>query len=799
MRTFWQDARYAFRMLARYPGFAAVVVVILAVGIGANTAVFSVVNAVLLRPLPYRDADRIVRLWECVRKEGLAQTGTSHHNFRFWREQNQVFESIAAMQNRRVYLTGIDQPRHVRAIAASSCVFSLLGVQPFLGRGFLPEEELPGNDRVVVLSHAFWRDCCGASADVIGKPLELDGERYTVVGVMPAAFHFPFRRPAPFWVPLVLERGGTGKSMSRGTSVLARLKKEVTLKRARAEMAALALRLEQIEPSINRGFSVTVSRLLDDAVKDSGRLLLLLLGAAGFVLLITCGNAANLFLARATTRQREIGLRVALGARRSRIVRQMLTESLVVSVAAGLLGLAITFWTIRGLVGLCPVEIPRMAETRVDVSVLLFTLGVSVLTGLVFGAMPAWRAGDTHLARTLKEGSPQSPAASGWRHFRGCLVVAQISVTLVLLTGAGLLIRTMMALQELDLGFRPGNVATLHLELPRVKYPESHHCKAFYEQLLQRVRVLPEVRSATLVSGGLELGTGGGYLRVSVDDRPADDPDERRWAKQMDVSPGFFETMGIRLLRGRTFTDQDVQSGTPCTIIDEHMARTYFPEADPIGRSINSCTIIGVVSTIRDFETLSPAHDTFYSPLSNYYFRTMDLVVRTERNPMRLAGALRAQVRALDRDQAISEFETLDTRLAGTLATRRFSMVLLGSFAGAALLLAAVGVYGLLQYNVTQQIHDIGIHMALGARGGHMLKKVLRQGLRLALIGLAIGLAGALALARVLAGLLYEVRPTDPLTLACVCLVLAVVALLASYLPARRAARIDPMVALRYE
>ncbi len=792
MGTLCQDIRYGLRMLARCPGFAAVVVVILAVGIGANTAVFSVVNAVLLRPLPYRDAGRIVALWDYMVEEGLSQMGTSHHNFRFCREQNRVFESMAAMQNRRVYLTGIDQPRHVRAVAASSCVFSLLGVQPFLGRGFLPEEELPGNDRVVVLSYAFWRDGCGASADVIGKPLELDGERYTVVGVMPTGSQFPFRRPAPFWVPLVLEQGRTGASMSRGTSVLARLKKGVTLRQARAEMAGIAQRLEQIEPKINRGFSVTVDRLLDDTVKDNGRLLLLLLGAAGFVLLIACGNAASLFLARATTRQREIGLRVALGAPPSRIVGQMLTESLVVSVAAGLLGLAITFWTIKGLVGLCPAEIPRMAETRIDVSVLLFTLGVSVLTGLVFGATPAWRACDTHVARALKEALSQSPAGPGWRHLRGCLVVSQISVALVLLTGAGLLIRTMMALQEVDLGFRPQNVATLHLELPRVKYPESHQCQAFHEQLLQRVRVLPGARSAALVSAGLELGTRGGYLRVSVDDRPADDPDERRWARNMDVSPGFFETMGISVLSGRTFSDQDVQSGAKCTVIDEHMARTYFPDADPIGRSINQCTI-------RDFETLKPAHDTFYSPLSDYYFQIMDLVIRTEGDSMRLADALRAQVQALDRDQAISEFKTLDMTLAGTLAPRRFSMVLLGSFAGAALLLAAAGVYGLLQHNVTQQVHDIGIHMALDAQGGHVLKKVLRQGLKLAVIGSVIGLAGALALTHVLSSLLHNVRPTDPLTFACVSFVLTGVAPLASYLPARRAARIDPMEALRYE
>ena len=797
MGTLRQDVRYAVRTLSKSPSFLITVLVILTLGIGANTAIFSIVNAVLLRPLPYRDPGRIVVLWDQKLKEGLTEMPTSHRNFRFWREQNQVFEHLAAAQSRRFYVTGTDKSRHIRAVAASANVFSLLGVQPLLGRGFLPEEETPGKDRVVVLSHAFWREYSGGAADIIGKTLSLNGESYTVVGVMPPGFWFPFRRPVPFWVPLVLETGAAGDG--RVTRGFARLKKGVTLEQANAEMAVLARRLEQMDPRANAGYITAVNRLLDDAIKGNRRLLLLLLGAAGFVLLIACGNAAGLFLARATVRQRETAVRVTLGASRACVVRQMLTESLVVSVAAGLVGLLAAFGTLKGLVRLCPADIPRIGETRIDTSVLMFTLGVSVLTGLVFGAIPAWKISDVHLARTLKEGLRQSTTGLRWRRFRGCLVISQISIALILLMGAGLLIRSLIALQQVDLGFQPQNVLTAHIELPQMKYPESSHCKAFFEQLVQQVRALPGVRSAALVTAGLDLGTGGGYVSVRIDNRPPGGPDDTRLVRCMTVSPGFFEALGIRVLKGRAFTDQDVQGDAKSAVIDENMARTYFPDTEPLGHKVNEMTIVGVVSTLRDFEALAPIHDTFFIPLSDWYFQVTDLVVRTEADPMRLAGAIRAEVSALDKDQAVSDVRTLEMTLAGMLAPRRLSMVLLALFAGVALLLAGVGLYGLLQYTMMQQVHDIGIRMALGAKPRDVLETALWQGLKLTLAGVVIGVAGALALTRVITSLLYGVSPIDPVTFACVSILLAGVALLASYLPARRAARIDPMVALKYE
>jgi len=795
MTTLWQDVRYAVRTLRKSPAFLVTVLVILTLGIGANTAIFSVVNAVLLRPWPYRDAGRLVVLWDHKQKEGLTQMPTSHRNFLFWREQCRAFEHLTAAQSRRFYVTGTDKPCHIRAVAASANVFALLGVTPLLGRGFLPEEETVGKDRVVVLSHAFWRESLGGAADAIGKTLSLDGESYTVVGVMPPGFWFPFQRPVPFWVPLVLQSGGVG----RGARGFARLKEGVTLEQANAEMAVLAQRLEQMDPKGNAEYTTVVSRLLDDAIKGNERVLWLLLGAAGFVLLIACANAAGLFLARATVRRRELAVRLSLGASRAAVMRQMLTESLILSIAAGLGGLLVAFCILKGLLHLCPAGIPRIGATRIDPSVLIFSLGLSVLTGLVSGGIPAWKVSDVHLARTLKEGSRQSGTGLPWRRFRGTLVVSQIGLALILLTGAGLLIRSLMALQRVDLGFRPENVLIMHIELPKVKYPESNHCKAFFEPLVQRVRALPGIRAAALVTAGLNLGSGGGYVPVRIDDRPAGGPDDTRLTRHMDVGPGFFEAMGIRVLQGRTFTDQDAQGGTRVAVIDENLARTYFPDTEPLGHKIHQATIVGVVSTLRDFETLTPAHDTFFTPVSDFYFQISDLVVRTQGDPMRWAGAIRAEVSSLDKDQAVSDVRTLDMTLAGMLAPRRLSMVLLALFAGLALLLAGVGLYGLLQYTMMQQVHDIGIRVALGAQPRDVLALALRQGLQLTFVGVAIGVTGAFALTRVFRGLLYGVSPTDPFTFACVALVLAAVALLASYLPARRAARVDPMAALRYE
>lgn len=796
IEAFCKDLRYGVRMMCRTPGFMAIALVTLGLGIGANTAIFSVVNAVLLRPLPYQHPNGLVSLWEENKKEGIEEMGTSGRNFAYWREQNHVFESMAAWQNRDLYVTGLAEPHQIRAVAVSTSLFSLLGVQPLLGRGFLPEEEQAGKDHVVVLSFAFWRDQLGADSDVVGKAVRFNDQSYTVVGVMPPKFYFPFRWPAPLWMPLVLPTAEARESHLRQLVSVARLKQDITLDRARADMAVVARQLEALDPSRNVGFSVTVNRLLDEAVKRGREWLLLLLGAAGFLLLLACGNVANLLLARATVRQREIAVRAALGASRGRLIRQLLSESLLLSLGGGLAGLLVAVWTTKTLVSLCPATIPRLGDARLDTSVLVFTLCLSVLTGLVFGLAPALKGSVIQLSEALKTGPTGVTAVRRRRSLRSGLAVSQMALALTLLMGCALLVRSLMALQREDLGFRPGNVLTLYLQLPRTKYAAPEQRQYFFEQLLAQARSLPGVRSAALITGRLTLGSEGGFMPFSVDGRPS--PGEPRQAKVQLVSSRFFEAMGIRFLQGRGFGNQETQGKVECCVIDENLARRFFAGINPIGERINGVPIVGVVNTVKDFDTLRPVNCTFYRPLSSYFY-AMTLIVRTDADPRLLAGALRAQVSSLDKDQPIARLETLEASLAHMLVPRRFSTVLLGLFAGLAALVAVAGVYGLLQYSVTQQTHDIGVRIALGARRSDITLFVLRQGMALILWGALLGLLGAFALTRFLSSLLYGVTPTDPPTFTLAVLLLGAAALVSCWLPARRAAKVDPMTALRYE
>lgn len=813
MGTLWQDARYGLRMLAKNPGFTVIVLVILAVGIGANTAVFSVVNAVMLRPLPYEDSHRIV----VIREQGLPLTERFRHcpNFLFLREHNQVFESLAGYCGRLSYVTGIEKPHEVRSVDVTWNLFSLLGVRPMLGRAFLPEDEEVESTRVVILSHAFWQEHLGGSPEALGKSINLTkarwdkdiktilkSESYTIVGVMPPNFSFLAGYSIPFWTPMIVSQVAAEPYHPLPLSLLARLKKGVSPEQADAELRVLADRLRRTIPNAQPAAStVHVERFLDRLVEGHRRIPLLLLGAAGFVLLIACGNVANLFLARAAVRQREMALRIALGASRGRVLRQMLVESLLVSLIAGVLGLLLTFCTIKGLVRLCPSDIPRLQEANVDLSVLGFTLGVSALTGLMFGMAPAWRAFGIRIGETLKEGTDRTTRGCSWRRLHNGLVVSQIGLSLVLLVGSSLLIRSLSALQAEDLGFHPERTLAVEIDLPLAKYTEAAQGDAFFQSLLDRLRAMPQVHSVAAFDSGnvTDVMGSGDRLGDEFSIEGQDGSQSRHTAKWSSVTPGFFETMGIRLLKGRMLTDRD----SDAVIIDENMARECFPDADPIGRRLvrgdnSSHTIIGVVATVRNFSAMEPVFGMVYERVKDFGEWAI-LLVRTDGDPMRLAKAIRMQAAELETDPVIKTLEPLETTLSQMLAPRRFVMVLLSLFAGIALAVASIGVYGLLQYSTVQQSHDIGVRMALGARRIDILRAVLGRGLKLTLLGVAGGLAGAMVLTRLLASLLYGVTPTDAATLGGVSLILVGVALVAGYLPARRAAKVDPMVALRYE
>lgn len=800
MSGLWQDIRFGFRTLAKNPGFTVVVLAILAIGIGANTAVFSVVNAVILRPLPYPDADRLVCLYE---HSEWGDWPPTHGTFRICREHCDVFEQMAALGPERGEVSGIENPRRLRYTAVTPGLFSFLGAKPILGRVFRPEEDQPGNAQVMVLSHTFWQNDLGGTEDALGKTVTVEDKIYTVVGVMPPDFKPIDGAPTTFWVPLVFAVSNPMLPLGNAVFTYGRLKEGATIEQARAAIPAISKRIKEADPHAISGLAIR--HPLEKELEGKRKVPLLLLGAAGFILLIACSNAANLFLARSSVRQREMTMRSALGASRGRVMRQMLTESLLLSVTGGALGLLVTFWTIHGLVKLYPVDLPRLDETRVDLPVLGFALGISVLTGLLFGAMPAWKASGAKMAQMLQEGVTRSTTGRRGHRLHGALVVTQVGLSLILLVGAGLLIRTLIELQRLDLGLRPKNVLAMTMILPEDKYAEPQPCRAFFETFLPRVRALPHIESVGLSCSELGLGFAG-YAGTSFAVAGPKQPPRDQWDAAMlsIATPGFFEALGVPLVRGHTFTDEDLVSETSHIIIDEHLARKHFGDTDPIGQQIDfpdsHHIVAGVVKTVKDFQNLQKKEGTIYLPMQpKFWIEQMVLVAKTDGDPMRLVGAIQAQAADLETDKITWRVGTIEDRLAGMLRPRRFNMILLSLFAAIAMVLAMVGLYGLLHYNATQQRRDIAIRMALGARKTDVLAAVVKQGFKLSLIGVAVGLAGALAVTRVLSSLLYGVTPTDPLTLAAVSIILSLIALLASYLPARRAAGIDPMEALRCE
>ncbi|HEX8719946.1 MAG TPA: ABC transporter permease [Pyrinomonadaceae bacterium] len=823
--TLRQDFKYALRRVLKRPGFTAVAVITLALGIGANTAIFSVVNAILLRPLPFDHPERLLLVWQT--NPGIMETApTSLPNFFDWREQNQVFEELAAWASyttTKFNLTGGDQPEQVQYALCSSNLFSTLGVKPSLGRAFTAKEEEPGGERVVMVSHGLWQRRFGSDPDFAGKSITLDGNTYTVVGVLPRDFRFvSFPKEADVWVPLGLDPSQHRRYVRSilFLSVVGRLKPGVSPEQAQANMSNVARTLADEYPE-NKNLGAKVIALEKQVVGDIRPALQVLTAAVGFVLLIACANVANLLLARAVSRQREMAVRAALGASRRRLVQQLLAESLLLSVLGGLAGLLLAFWGIRSL-ALIPYNSPSMFvpfsvtgdQVGLDGRVLGFTVLVSLLTGPIFGLVPSLQASKVDQYHTIKEGGTKGGGSARLRNMRGLLVVTEVALSVVLLIGAGLMIKSFLRLQQVDPGFDPENVLSLDIGLPRSKYPQEQQVASFYERLLEKVEALPGVKSVGAVTA-LPLSNNDELTDFYVEGKPAPQSGQKPLLHHRKVSPNYFRTLNVGVRKGREFTARDRQGAPPVVVINEAMARKYWPDEDPVGRRLALSTeayqggkfdlngawreVVGVVADVRHAGLGEQPEPEAYVPYLQSPNRDMTLVLRTASDPTQLAGAISRETYNIDKDQPVSNVRTMSQLLSTSLARPRFNFLLLTIFAGVALVLAAVGVYGVISYSVTQRTQEFGIRMALGAQVGDILRLVFREGMTLALVGIVIGLAGAFALTRYIASLLYGLSATDPLTFAGVSGVLALVAVLACYFPARRAVRIDPINALRYE
>lgn len=827
------DLRYGTRVLVKNPGFTAVTLLTLALGIGANTAVFSVVNAVLLQSLPYRDPAQLVMVWTTMVSQGVPISGSAPPDYREWRAQNNVFSEIAAFTVRDFNLAaGRREPERVKGALVTASLFPMLGIQPQTGRNFTPQEEEWGRHQEVLISDALWESRFGRDREIVGKALRLGGESYAVVGVMPKGMpFFDDVPPIDLWVPLAFAPGDFFNT--RGNHflpVVARLKPGMSLDQAQAEMRAIAHRIE-LQFKENAGYGAKVVSLQEQLVSDYRTALLILLGTVGFVLLVACANVANLLLARAASREKEFAVRIALGAGRGRLIRQLLVESVLLGVVGGSVGLLLAFWGIGGLQTLIPSDLPRFNVIEVDRTVIAFTLGVSLLTAMIFGLVPAFHAAKSDVHHSLKEGGRGSSSGSpGRQRLRGLLVVVELGLALMLLIGAGLLLKSFYLLQQIDPGFNSKNVLTMQIPLPDSKYPQPtggnlYPAKAisFYDQLVQKVESLPGVERAG-VTTILPLGYGAGWGKyLTVESHPAPTSlDQVPIVRFQLSSPGYFRSIGMRLREGRFFTAQDIESAQPVAIINETAARRFFPNANPLGKVIYMSppaslqpppppgspetprrVIVGVVADVKDTRLNLPPFPEVYAPYKQCeaegWFNSLMLAVQTASDPLSFAASIRAQVSSLDSDQPVAEVASLDDLVGRSLSSQRFNALLIGLFAGLALALAVVGIYGVMAYSVAQRTHEIGVRMALGAEPRDVVRLVVGQGLRLTLIGLAIGVAAACGLTRVAESLLFNVSATDPITFVAVSLLLAGIALLACYVPARRATKVDPLVALRYE
>jgi len=819
METLGKDLQYAVRNLMNARGFAAIAIITLALGIGINTAMFSVVNAVLLRPLPYRDPQKLFAIgeYDTRRGDGFDLGSVSYPNMEDIRQRNHSFDGVAAYGDEEATLTGVGQALHINSESVTTNTFRLLGVQPSLGRGFLDGEDGPGH-HVAILSDAFWHRTFNADPNVIGRAFALNGREYTVVGVMPAGFQFPVRAEArDMWItfsrhaeaddpkdtPVTAQRG------AHWIQAIGRLKSGVTREQANADLSAISRALASQYADTNAHSGIAATPEIEFLVGDTRTPLLVLLGAVGLVLLIACANVANLLLARSSGRTREIAIRASLGATRMRIVRQLVTESLVLATTGAALGMAVAEWSLSAVLKLYPANLPRAAEIGIDYHVLLFTAGLAVATGILFGLVPALHVSNPNLTEAMREGGRTTTAGPGHNRLRAGLVVLETAVGVMLLVGAGLLIRSLNRLSHADLGFNSQHLLTANFDLSETHYNPDQQDR-FITSFFHQINTLPGV---TLAAGAIPLPLSDDHMSVTFNllDHPVSTENEPS-ARFSVVTQGFFEALQIPLVRGRTFDERDQRNAAPVMIITQSFAKKFFPNEDPIGRRIKigagdgqaranykTRDVIGVVGDIRTNDLNAAPRPTYYVPLPQLMWGPPTIVIRTPGDPRVVTSEVRKVLASMDSDAPLFEVKTMDDYLALDLGRARFQTTLLTLFGCIALLLTAVGLYGVMAYAVAQRTHEIGVRMALGASRSAVLKMVLERGALLTVTGIVVGVVGALALASVIKSLLYEIPPRDPMTYVLVCVTLGAVALLASYIPALRATRVDPMNALRYE
>ena len=804
MATLWQDVQYALRMLRKSPGFTLVAILTLAIGIGANSSIFSVVHAVMLRPLPFERPQDLYMIWGTTKN--IEKEAASYPDFLDWRDQAQKFENIAGFFGQSANLSTNDQADRVSAYRVTSNLFRTMRVQPVIGRDFTPEDDNAGAAKVVILSYELWQKRFGGNREIVGSPISINGNPYDVIGVAPKGFRV--LGAADLWVPMAIPESQKPGRRNDFIGVIGRVKPGVTREAAFTEMNLIAKRLEQQYPESNTGWTLKLVPLHEELVGNVKEVLIALWAAVGLVMLIVCVNVASLLLTRSAARKKELAIRAALGASPGRLVRQLLTEALILGLIGGGLGLLLANWGTRLLIAYGSASVPRVQLASLDSTVLLFTLAISLVAGLLFGMAPALEFIRPRLATALNEGGRVATQSVGSRRLRRTLVIAEVSVSLMLLIGAGLMIRTLESLQGVDAGFRPEKVLAFRVFLPPSQYKDEQ-IMTFVNQMIERTSSLPGVRSVGAVNG-LYIREGAPILTFSVEGRPdagaGNEPDAHLGL----MTPGFYSTMGIKLVRGRLIEPQDQVNAPLVAVVNETFVKRNFPNEDPIGKRVtmeaddqghpkNWRTIVGIVKDVKQDGLDQAVYPEMQVPMTQNPRSAMTFVVRTDGDPKALTGTIREQVRSLDPNLPIFAVQTMDEVLAESVATRRFSMYLFAAFAAIALGLAAIGIYGVMAQSVTQRVQEIGVRMALGARPKDILTMVLGQGTWLTVIGIIAGLTGAMLVSRFLRALLFGVQPIDPITYVVVTMVLIVVALFASYLPARRAAKVDPMVALRYE